>query len=102
MWIHGHEIFFLFVSTATGRRYFINYSLNCSSCNVVYLMTCKICGLQYVGSTTTKFRFNNYKLRIRCNGRLEEVNQEDDDLLCKHLWSVGHRGLADVKIQIIG
>ena len=45
-----------FVSTATGRRYSINYSLNCNSCNVVCLMTYKSCGLQYVGSTTTKFR----------------------------------------------
>ena len=66
-------------------------------------MTCKICGLQYVGSTTTKFRlrFNNYKSRIRHHGRLEEVNREDDDLLYKHLWSEGHNGLVDVKIQMI-
>ena len=34
--------------------------------NVVYLITCTICNLQYVGSTTTAFRtrFNNHKCRI--------------------------------------
>ena len=92
-----------FVSTATGKRYSINYSLNCNSCNVVYLITCKICGLQYVGSTTTKFRlrFNNHKSRIRRHEKLEQVNRENDDLFYKHLWSEGHNGLSDVKIQII-
>lgn len=28
----------------------------CNSSNAVYLITCKTCGLQYVGSTKTKFR----------------------------------------------
>ena len=38
-------------------------ALNCNSTNVIYLMQCKVCSLQYVGSTKTKFRyrFNNYK-----------------------------------------
>lgn len=36
---------------------------NCNSNNVVYLAQCRKCGVQYVGSTSTKFRvcFNNYK-----------------------------------------
>ena len=29
------------------------------------------------------------------------MNRKDDDLLYKHLWTEGHNGLADVKIQII-
>ena len=39
---------------------------NCNSRNVVYLISCKVCGFQYVGSTTTKFRsrFNNHKSRL--------------------------------------
>lgn len=37
--------------------------LNCNSTNVVYLVECKVCGLQNVGSTVTKYRarLNNYK-----------------------------------------
>ena len=33
-----------------------NYELDCNSSNVVYLLSCKVCHAQYVGSTTTIFR----------------------------------------------
>ena len=47
--------------------------LNCNSRNVVYLDQCIICNMQYVGSSTTKFRFrfNNY----RCCHRKYSLNQ---------------------------
>ena len=54
-----------FTSYTTKRSYNINHQLDCNSNNVVYLIiTCKLCGLQYVGSTSTKFRlrFNNHKI----------------------------------------
>ena len=40
-----------------------NHQLNCNDKSLIYLFSCKVCGLQYVGSTTDKFRFrwNNYK-----------------------------------------
>ena len=49
-----------------GKEFRINYNLNCNSENVTYLITCKVCGIQYVGSTTTtfRFRFNNHGSRI--------------------------------------
>ena len=52
-----------FKSCTTGKEYKINYSFNCDSSNVVYLIECNVCGVQYVGSTCTAFRlrFNNYK-----------------------------------------
>ena len=55
-----------FESSNTGKQYKINFSFNCNSRNVVYLLTCKICEKQYVGSTVTKFRsrFNQYKSNI--------------------------------------
>ena len=42
-------------------------TLHCNSKNVVYLMTCKTCNKQYIGSTTTRFRerINNYKTKFR-------------------------------------
>ena len=40
-----------FVSFVTGQRFTINHPLNCQSTNVVYVITCKKCGTQYVGET---------------------------------------------------
>ena len=45
-----------FTSHITDKEYKINFSFNCDSSNVVYLMECKVCGVQYVGSTCTPFR----------------------------------------------
>ena len=92
-----------FKSSQDDRRYSINYSLNCNSNNVVYLITCKKCSLQYVGSTVTKFRlrFNNHKSRIRRHETLRQAEKGVDDLLYRHFWSEGHCGLSDVGIQLI-
>jgi len=46
----------------SGKQYSISSGFNCDSSGVVYLLGCKVCGKQYVGSTFTSFRtrFNNY------------------------------------------
>ena len=92
-----------FKSSQDNRRYSINYNLNCNSSNVVYLVTCKKCALQYVGSTITNFRlrFNNHKSRIRKHEKLAQAEKLADDLLYRHFCSEGHNGLSDVKIQLI-
>ena len=92
-----------FKSSHDDKSYSINYNLNCNSSYVVYLITCKKCSLQYVGSTTTKFRlrFNNHKSRIRRHGMLTQAEKRADDLLYRHFCSEGHNGLSDVKIQLI-
>ena len=55
----------------TKKKYKINHNLNCNDKCLVYLLSCKICGLQYVGSTTDPFRYrwNNYKDNNRKAGR---------------------------------
>ena len=92
-----------FTSHTTKRGYNINYQLDCNSNNVVYLITCKVCGLQYVGSTSTKFRlrFNNHKSRLRAHSRKSNIDKESDDFVYKHFHSTGHHGLRDVSVQII-
>ena len=56
-------------SNAKGDRIFNirKGMLNCNSKYVVYLLRCKTCNKQYVGSTVTKFRirFNNYKSQFK-------------------------------------
>ena len=56
-----------FHSHVTKKEYKINFAFNCDSSNVVYLFDCVVCGFQYVGSTSTPFRyrFNNYKACYR-------------------------------------
>ena len=45
-----------FSSAQTGKTYFVRQELSCNSSNVIYLIHCKKCNLQYVGSTTTEFK----------------------------------------------
>ena len=92
-----------FTGHTTKRSYHINYQLDCNSNNVVYLITCKVCGLRYVGSTSTKFRlrFNNHKSRLRAHSRKSNIDKESDDFVYKHFHGPGHHGLQDVSIQII-
>ena len=84
-----------FSSHASGTSYTINRGLDCNSRNVVYLISYKVCGFQYVGSTTTKFRvrFNNNKSRLRAHSRMSAVDKVNDDLVCRHFYSHGHHGL---------
>ena len=54
-----------FRSSVTGKTYYVNHVFDCDSEGVrpIYLITCKKCGLQYVGNTVTTFRLrsNNHK-----------------------------------------
>ena len=52
-----------FHSHVTKKEYKINRPSDFDSSNVVYLFVSVVCGVQYVGSTSTpsRLRFNNYK-----------------------------------------
>ena len=93
----------IFSSHVTGTSYTVNHRLHCNSRNVVYLISCKVCGLQYVGSTTTKFRlrFNNHKSRLRAHSTMSAANKDKDDTIYKHFHSDEHHGLRDIKVHLI-
>ena len=57
-----------FTSRATGNTFELRHNMNCKSENLVYLITCKKCSLQYVGQTTQQVskRMNSHKFDI-CN-----------------------------------
>ena len=68
---------FLVVSTeftchATKRKYKIRGTLTCNTKNIIYLITCKCCSKQYIGSATVfKERFRIHKRdintgKVRC------------------------------------
>ena len=90
-----------FHSNVDSREYRINYSFNCDSSNVVYLLECTVCGVQYVGSTCTPFRlrFNNYKACSRKFNSGASVPQAE---FFRHFTEEGHRGfLKDISVKII-
>ena len=63
-----------FTSTSTNRTCPITQILNCKSKNVIYLVTCKKCNVQYVGSTMNlKFAFATTSLPWSLKKRTCEV-----------------------------
>ena len=92
-----------FSSHVTGTSYTVNHRLDCNSRNVVYLISCKVCGLQYVGSTTTKFRlrFKNRKSPLRAHSTMSAANKVKDDTIYNHFHSDEHHGLRDIEVHLI-
>ena len=59
-----------FTSNVTKRSYEVlspNTSMNCVSENIVYLIKCKKCGVEYVGETSQKLRnrLNNHRSSLK-------------------------------------
>ena len=59
-----------FTSNVTGRTYDVSSPEMCMDCgtkSVIYLISCKKCGVQYVGETsqTLRCRFNNHRNRLK-------------------------------------
>ena len=90
-----------FTSTTKGESFKINLKLNCNDNCLIYLLTWKCCGKQYVRETTDEFRlrWNNYKRKDRKNARNEAPTQEH---LFEHFKREGHSGfLGNVFITLI-
>ena len=90
-----------FISNVTGEAYEINHKLNRDDNCLIYLLSCKCCGKQYVGETIDNFRYrwNNYKDNDRKHSRKESCMQEH---LFIHFDSIGHNGFFNnVSITLI-
>ena len=91
----------VFQSFQTKGQYKINHQLNCNDKGLIFLLSCRVCGLQYVGSTTNKFtlRWNNYKE----NNRKAKREEHMQPLVFEHFSSNDHKGfLEDCSITLIG
>ena len=87
-----------FSSSVTKESYCLNncdnISLACNTKNVVYLVTCELCGVQYVGMTTGQLRSRFYGHRSSL--RADKVHT----WLYDHFRSFGHEA-HHMKVQII-
>ena len=91
-----------FCNKRASKEFKINYNLDCNSCNVVNLINCKKCQVQYVGSTITKFwtRFNSHKNRINTHKGLTKSQNKKDEFVYRHFNIAAHGGLEDKSIQL--
>ena len=62
----------------------------------MYLINCKKCKVQYIGSTTTRFRaqFNNHKSRVN-------AQRGKDELIYQYFNTSGHRSWEAVTIRLV-
>ena len=97
--MYGDVLFVKFVESKdmyysnTQKSYFpINAAMNCSSKNVIYLVECGCCGMQYVGETKRTFR-------IRANQHRRDIENENPTPVGSHFNERGmhrHFGACDI------
>ena len=70
-------------------------NVNCQSSNLIYCITCKVCGIKYVGQTGRRIidRFQGY-----FNSLKENTN---NTLLSEHYFKSDHNGPEDFIIYIL-
>lgn len=82
-------------ATSTSNQFIftIRGSFNCDSSNVVYLLECGTCHMQYIGHTETPFRirFNNHRSHAKTQPNLP---------LSKHVNMPGH-SFSNLKVTIL-
>ena len=87
-----------FTSTTTGESFKINDKLNYDDNCLIYLVTCKCCGKQYVGETTDEFRLRWNEIIYRKNARNKACMQKH---FFEHFKNEGHSGfLGNVSITL--
>ena len=90
-----------FQSFVDKKIYKINHRFTCSDKCLVYLLSCKVCGMQYNGQTNDEFRYrwNNYKDNNRKNLRGEDHKQAG---FFAHFQTADHSGfINDTEIRFI-
>ena len=82
-------------SKTTGLQYTTRKNVDCTSNNLIYCISCKTCGKQYVGQTknSVKQRFQSHFYLIK--------HKKDDHEVARHFNQSGHRGLKDVEIHVL-
>ena len=84
-----------FSSHTTGKVFKVNFRASCKSSNVIYLITCRRCGLQYVGET-------GQPLHMRMNGHRYDIahRRTEESPVAEHFNSGVHEEL-DMTVMAI-
>ncbi len=82
-------------STSIGRSYTCLKNITCKSDNLVYLITCKQCGLQYVGQTYRS-------IAQRFLGHFNDISNERHwKAVGEHYNKQNHHGWSDCEISVL-
>ena len=104
-----------FRSNVTGKSFAIRGGpYHCNSANCVYLLECKTCGIQYVGSSGTDEGDNRFRLRAndyrskhkkyserKAAGTLSVTKSIEQAALHAHFAQSDHNGFHDFTFKII-
>ena len=71
------------------------FNVNCCSSNLIYCITCKCCGIQYVGQTEReiKMQLSEHFLKI--------TRKDPESEIAVHFNSDHHSGLDDIVVYIV-
>ena len=68
--------------------------ISCRSSNLIYCLTCKRCGLQYVGQTLLR-------VKDRIGQHFTSIDNYDlTKTIGKHFSQTNHNGLLDIEISL--
>ena len=84
-----------FSSHTTGKSFKVKIRASCKSSNVIYLITCRRCGQQYVSETGQPFH-------LRVNGhRFDIAHRRTDESPVSSHFNSGPHTLADMCVMVI-
>ena len=84
----------LMQSTSTGQSFKVRATATCKTENVIYLIQCNHCQMQYVGETRNP-------LHIRLNAHRHDIRHKKNDKLVGAHFSGQSHSLQDLKMMVL-
>ena len=81
-------------SNSTGRKYRSMVNVMCNSSNLIYLIECTICKIQYVGQTKNK-------ILVRMNQHYSSIKNKLETPVSRHFNSHTFEGFYPIRIYIL-
>ena len=81
------------ITNKTNHSYPIRGNFNCQSTNIIYVLNCMICGIQYVGESSNT-------MNTRCRGHVSIIKTSKDHPVTLHYRSYNHT-TEDFTITVI-
>ena len=84
-----------FSSHTTGKVFKVKFNASCKSSSVIYLITCRRCGLQYVGEM-------GQPLHMRVNGHQYDItHRRTEESPVGEYFNSGTHGESDMTVTVI-